>query len=376
MEKRNAKLQQVLQMAMLRLRKDTLLRVELETEEKRLEYRPDPQQPEILRSEDGARVALAGLGKQLAQLMADKPRAVVRFVERGRLISIDLLPRDVKLAVSTLDKPSCHLRPEYGTRQEFIRVEEARHLLQALDLVSPEGKVRADRRRKFYQVDRFVELVDEMIADWHQDRPLVILDCGCGKSYLSFVLNYWLTERRRIPCRVVGIDGNPAVIDASREILRTLGYRNMEFALSSIMDYRPRGPVDMVLSLHACDTATDEALALGIHLASKYIIAVPCCQAALRERLDLGPWQPVARHNIFRNKLADVLTDGLRVAALEARGYRVSVSEYVSPLDTPKNIMLRAVARDGKGNDAYNGLKQHVEGELPLEICLARLASR
>lgn len=378
MNARNSKLRQVLQMAVMRLQQqDTLRQVEVDLGEKTLVYTPEPDRPCVLRSADGKAVELAGLGRQLEQLLADKPRAEVRFVQRGTMVTIDVLPREVKFSLSTLDQPKKHRRADYGTRQQFIRVEEAGDLLRALDLVSSEGKVRADRRRKFYQVDRFVELVDEIIGEWQQNRPLTILDCGCGKSYLSFVLNYWLTERRRIPCQVIGIDGNPAVIEASREIQRTLGYRNMEFVATSILDYRPPGPVDMVLSLHACDTATDEALALGLHLASRYIIAVPCCQAALRERLDFGPWQPVARHSIFRNKLADVLTDGLRAAALEARGYRVSVVEYVSPLDTPKNIMLRAVARqDGRGADGYQSLLQHVDGQLPIEDYLARLAGR
>jgi hypothetical protein len=133
----------------------------------------------------------------------------------------------------------------------------------------------------------------------------------------------------------------------------------------------------MVLSLHACDTATDEAVALGLHMGSKYIISVPCCQAALRDRIDYSPWQAVARHNIFRNRLSDVLTDGLRVAALEARGYKVSVVEYVSPLDTPKNIMLRAVGRgrDGVWSD-YRQLQGLVEDLLPVERFLQELNNR
>lgn len=137
------------------------------------------------------------------------------------------------------------------------------------------------------------------------------------------------------------------------------------------MAYKPVGPVDMVLSLHACDTATDEALAQGIHLKSKYIIAVPCCQAALRERLDYSPWEAVAKHSIFRNRLADVLTDGMRTIGLTARGYKVSVVEYVSPLATPKNIMLRAIRTGEPGNwEPYDALQGLVEGSLPLEDCL------
>jgi SAM-dependent methyltransferase len=234
--------------------------------------------------------------------------------------------------------------------------------------------VRADRRRKYYQVDRFVELVDEVLEQWNDKRPLTILDCGCGKSYLSFVLNYWLTEKRRISCRVIGIDANESVISTSRAIQQRLNYRNMEFHKSSILEYKPSDPVDMILSLHACDTATDEALALGIYLGSKYIISVPCCQAALRERIDYSPWQAVVRHSIFRNRLSDVLTDGLRTAALEARGYKVSVVEYVSPLDTPKNIMLRAVKAGEVGDSAaYSELQNLVQGILPLESFLQTL---
>lgn len=247
-------------------------------------------------------------------------------------------------------------------------------LLQALGIASPEGKVRADRRRKYYQVDRFVELVDQILEEWDEPRPLTILDCGCGKSYLAFVLNYWLMEKRRFSCRIIGIDSNEEVIASSIGIQRRLNYRNMEFHKSSILEYKPAGPVDMILSLHACDTATDEALALGIFLNCKYIISVPCCQAALRQRIDYTPWQAIARHSIFRNRLADVLTDGLRTAALEARGYKVSVAEYVSPLDTPKNIMLRAVkTKDTADDTAYRQLQELVEGRLPLESFLQSL---
>jgi len=281
------------------------------------------------------------------------------------------------MTFSTLETPAHQQPVESGTRQQFVKVDEALELLQALEIVSPQGKVRADRRRKYYQGDRFVELVDGMLDQWDEPRPLTILDCGCGKSYLSFVLNYWLTEKRRIPCKVIGIDGNKGVIESSRKIQRHLNYRNMEFQVSSILDYQATGPVDMVLSLHACDTATDEALAMGIHLNSKYIISVPCCQAALRDRLDYSPWQGVAKHSIFRNRLSDVLTDGLRVAALESRGYKVSVVEYVSPLDTPKNIMLRATVQ-GRGNDGeeYLKLQGFVEGMLPVEEYLLILKNR
>lgn len=378
MDTRQIKIQRTLQMAMLRLQDSTALqRVEVEAGQRSLVLKVDPAQPQTLQGE-GIRVQLKDLPAYLLAQVEAEPRAGIRFLERGTQVNIELYPGDVKMNISTLDSPADHHQPvEFGTRQQFIQAGEAMELLQALGIASSEGKVRADRRRKYYQVDRFVELVDEILKDWRERRPLVILDCGCGKSYLSFVLNYWLTEKRRIPCKIIGIDGNAQVIEASRRVQRRLNYRNMEFLVSSIRDFRPREKVDMVLSLHACDTATDEALALGIHLNCQYIISVPCCQAALRDRIDYGPWQAVARHSIFRNRLSDVLTDGLRVAALEARGYKVSVVEYVSPLDTPKNIMLRAVARGGRPEEAeYRQLQSLVEGVLPLESMLQILNSR
>lgn len=375
MDKRAQKLRQSLQMVMLRLSdSEVLQRVEVETPKGVEVFKAEAATPNTLRSEGGRQLPLNELPRFLAEIMEGVEKGSIRFVERGTLLTLAVLAQDVRLSMSTLAAP-VHQQPvETGTRQQFIKVGEALELLQALEIASPEGKVRADRRRKYYQVDRFVELVDEVLEQWNDKRPLTILDCGCGKSYLSFVLNYWLTEKRRISCRVIGIDANESVISTSRAIQQRLNYRNMEFHKSSILEYKPSDPVDMILSLHACDTATDEALALGIYWGSKYIISVPCCQAALRERIDYSPWQAVVRHSIFRNRLSDVLTDGLRTAALEARGYKVSVVEYVSPLDTPKNIMLRAVkTADGGDIAAYSELQNYVQGLLPLEGFLQTL---
>lgn len=372
MERRGSKLRQCLALVMARLGDGQgLQRVEIES----------PAATEVLIVEGdqlqgagGKKLPLPALPLYLEELFNEADKGTIRFVERGTLLTIAIKGREATLAISTLDAPRHQQPVETGTRQNFIKVGEALELLQALAIASPAGKVRADKRRKFYQVDRFVELVDEIVGEWREKRPLTILDCGCGKSYLSFVLNYWLVEKRRIPCRIIGIDENENVIQASRDIQKRLNYRNMEFRQSSILAYKPTGPVDMVLSLHACDTATDEALAQGIHLKSKYIIAVPCCQAALRERLDYSPWEAVAKHSIFRNRLADVLTDGMRTSALTARGYKVSVVEYVSPLATPKNIMIRAMRTEAAGNsEPYERLQTLVEGSLPLEECLKLL---
>ncbi|HSL93928.1 MAG TPA: SAM-dependent methyltransferase, partial [Bacillota bacterium] len=172
-----------------------------------------------------------------------------------------------------------------GTRQQFVNASEAADLFRAIGIMSEDGQIKGDKRRKLYQVDRFIELVAQMLANWPEGRELTILDCGCGKSYLSFALNYYIHEKLRKSCYFIGIDNNAKVIAASRAIQEKLMYRNMEFVVSDVQDYRPQRRVDMVLSLHACDTATDMALALGVGLGSKYIVAVPCCQSALNDEI-------------------------------------------------------------------------------------------
>ncbi len=264
----------------------------------------------------------------------ERMHTTVIKLERGKL-STRILPR------SAADRSET-AAVEPGTRQAFIEAQSAAPLLTRLGIMAADGSIPPQRRRKLFQVDRFVELVDSMIRDWPRDRVLRVLDCGSGKSYLSFVLNHYLTDVRRLRCHFTGIDAERTLVQSSAALARDLGYRNMDFVHSSIAAHQPEQRVDLVLSLHACDTATDEALALGVAAEAWAIVAVPCCQAALTEQLEFGPLAPMARHGVFRRQLAATITDGLRALGLERHGYRVSVDRYVSALHTPKNTMLRA----------------------------------
>jgi len=255
---------------------------------------------------------------------------------------------------------------ETGTRQDFIKASAASKMLKATGIMSASGEIKGDKRRKYYQVDRFVELLSHMLEEWPQGKELVVLDSGCGKSYLSFALNHYLHEVLGKKCYFLGVDSNPEVIKSSRSIQQELNYRNMDFSVEDLVSYVPKKRPDMVLSLHACDTATDLAIALGLRLEAKYIVAVPCCQAALTEEISYGVLDEVGRHPVLRLRLADTITDLLRVLAIEASGYKVSVVEYVSPLDTPKNIMIRAekIAKVNREKlQAYEGLKKALKIE-------------
>ncbi|MDP4179351.1 MAG: SAM-dependent methyltransferase, partial [Bacillota bacterium] len=246
-------------------------------------------------------------------------------------------------------------------RNYYIKVGKADSLLKEIGIMTKDGKIKNDKIRKYNQIDHYVELLEGILEKLPQNQTINILDCGCGKSYLTFVLNYYLTEVKRKKCHFIGLDYSKSVIDASRKMAENLNYRNMEFHALDINDYKPDKTIHVVISLHACDTATDMALALGIKVSSEVIIAVPCCHKEILSQYSFEPFKEILKHGIFKARMADVLTDGMRSMLLEAKGYDVSVVEYISPLETPKNLMIRAVKVKGENSaaiDEYTKLMQ------------------
>lgn len=223
----------------------------------------------------------------------------------------------------------------------------ARPLLRAIGLLGPDGFVRRDQRRKYNQIVYLAEDLKEAISTLPRNRELLFVDCGCGKSQLLLVLNYLATEELGLRARFVGIDIDPAATARAERLRGELGYANMEYVASAVRSWRAPEHIDVVLSLHACDTATDEALALGVVSRARVIIAVPCCHAEVAAQVSSPLLDPVLGHGTLRARFGDWLTEALRVLTLESHGYEVRVSEYVSPLDTPKNLMILARAGDG-----------------------------
>ncbi|QAA30244.1 class I SAM-dependent methyltransferase [Clostridium manihotivorum] len=228
-------------------------------------------------------------------------------------------------------------------RDYFIKVGKADALLKEIGIMSQSGKIKNDKIRKYNQIDHYVEILDGTLEALPKNEVLTILDCGCGKSYLTFVLNYYLTEVKKRKCHFIGLDISEGVINSSKKMAENLGYRNMEFHAIDIKKFSPKRKIHMVISLHACDTATDMAIALGIKVESDSIIAVPCCHRELLNQYSYEPLKGILKHGILKARIADALTDGMRSMMLESKGYNVSVVEYISPLETPKNLMIRAV---------------------------------
>ena len=292
--------------------------------------------------------------------------AEIIYTERGARIVVDANDKKVNMRhEDALDDVPQTSVVQTG-REYVVNPALAKDLLTEIGILAKNGKIKNDKIRKYNQIDYFVELMQGVLKEIGDRDEYVILDAACGKSYLSFVLNFYLREILRKKCRFIGVDYSKTVIDASKRMAKNLGYNNMEFIKADLTEYTPSVRPDIVISLHACDTATDMALGLGIRSKSRAIVCVPCCHKDILKQYSYEPFEPIMKYGILKARLADTLTDGIRAAYLESVGYRVSMVEYISPLETPKNIMIRAVytgKENAKSRADYENLKEmlHVE---------------
>ncbi len=274
------------------------------------------------------------------------------YTERFYKILISCDEKNVKLKNEEL-KDDNELNPNaLLSRDYLIKPQLAKDLLFEIGIMTKDGKIKNDKIRKYNQIDHYLEIISPLIDELPKNRRINILDCGCGKSYLSFALNYYLTEIKKLKAQFVGIDISKKVIDSSIEIAKNLNFKNMNFLNLDINDYKSKDEIHIVISLHACDTATDMALASGVKSNAKIIIANPCCHKEMLNSYGYEPFKDVIKHGILKARLADTLTDGMRALLLEGYGYDVSVVEYISPLETPKNILIKAIKKHGI-NDIY-----------------------
>lgn len=206
-------------------------------------------------------------------------------------------------------------------------------------VMTADGKVYADKQEKFRQINRFTELIADVIGD---EKTLSIVDFGCGKSYLGFAVEHYC-RKKGIYATVTGIDLKADVIETCEQIAERCGLDNMRFVCGDIADY-PLEKADMVISLHACDTATDYALYNAVRAKVKYIFSVPCCQHELNATMTDDSL--LSKYGIVRERTAALVTDAVRAALLESMGYRVQVLEYVDSEHSLKNLMIRAVFAD------------------------------
>ena len=208
------------------------------------------------------------------------------------------------------------------------------------------------KQAKFRQINRFIEHVTEIYKHLPSDGELNILDLCCGKSYLSFAVYHYLTVTMNRKVNMVGIDLKKDVIEFCNRTAQNLGYTGLQFHACNIDDYPYASPVHLVVSLHACDIATDIVLTKAIELGAKVILSTPCCQKELLQNLDTNAFAFVTKYPMLKKKLCDALTDALRLERLAAYGYEVTALELTDPDDTPKNILLRAIKKSDGNKQA------------------------
>lgn len=231
-----------------------------------------------------------------------------------------------------------------------------------LSLMTKEGRIVKAGYDKYKQINRFLEFIEDVADKLPSDREVNILDFGCGKSYLTFAVYYYLKELRGLDVRITGLDLKEDVIEKCNGLRDKYGYDKLDFICGDVATYEPGGQTDVMMTLHACDTATDYALYNAVRWGAKVILSVPCCQHEVNKQIDSSLLQPVLRYGIIKERMSALITDAVRAELLRAFGYDVQLLEFIDMEHTPKNILIRAVL-----NNAGSGIKPDgTEHTLPL----------
>lgn len=234
-------------------------------------------------------------------------------------------------------------------RQKRYILEEGKPVafLEDLGVMKADGKVVRSRYDKFRQINRFLEFIEDILPRLDKSRENVIIDFGCGKSYLTFAMYYYLHELKGYEVRIIGLDLKQDVIDHCNRLSVAYGFDKLKFYHGDIASYDGVDHVDMVVTLHACDTATDYALEKAVKWDASVILSVPCCQHELNKQMDNELLRPVLQYGLIKERMAALYTDALRAEILENRGYRTQILEFIDMEHTPKNILIRAVKQGG-----------------------------
>ncbi len=280
---------------------------------------------------------------------------------------------------STAPKPP---EPAHNRKKQYILSEdEPIPALIDMGVFTKDGRIAAPMRDKFVQINRFLEIVRDAInEDGYLERknaePLRIIDFGCGKSYLTFVLYHYLVNILGIRVSMTGLDLKADVIAKCADAAKRYGYDSLTFERGDIAEYNANAPADMVVTLHACDTATDYALHNAICRGARMILSVPCCQHELNGQIASDRLKLITRYGIIKERFAALMTDAIRANLLESRGYKTQVLEFVDLSHTPKNLLIRAIkkrpALDNAGRIALDEAKALME-EFSLEPTLYSL---
>lgn len=302
--------------------------------------------------------------------------------EDFKQINAFTLAEDIQILASKPEKARITTKPatkgmpslEHNKTKNYIIADGVPcDFLIRLGVMEESGKVIQKHYSKFRQINRYLEIVEDVFPYLPTGRVLKIIDFGCGKAYLTFALYYYLRIRKNRDVQIISLDLKKDVIRFCRKIAEDLHYDGLEFLMGDIADYRS-DQADMVVTLHACDTATDYALINAVSWNTKVILSVPCCQHELFSQIENDLHQPMLKYGILKDRLTEYLTDGLRGLKLEAAGYEVAMIEFTSLEHTARNIMIKAIktgspgsARAAKAQAEYEALRDFYQVEPTIE---------
>ena len=304
------------------------------------------------------------------ELASAKGSAQILVSKNGKMTVKVKKNRPVK-GQAKIQAPSTLL--DHNRKKKYV-LEEGKPIpfLQDLGVMTADGRIVHSRYDKFRQINRFLEFVQDILPKLPKGREINIIDFGCGKSYLTFAMYYYLKELNGFDIRVIGLDLKQDVIDHCNQLARKYGFEKLAFYHGDIASYEGVDQVDMVVTLHACDTATDYALAKAVRWNASVILSVPCCQHELNRQMKNDMLEPVLQYGLLKERMAALYTDGIRAEILENHGYRTQILEFIDMEHTPKNVLIRAV-KEGKGKKNGKKLQEmmdflHVENTLAKEI--------
>ena len=292
---------------------------------------------------DAARLCALVSGWAQINLLTTQGDAELRASKKGKvtLIGGDKLAR----AMEQTDAPLAKI--ESNNREKNHILSGGEPFLKLLDVSDENGRVRDKRQSKFRQINRFLELIRDCVGHLPAEGTLRICDLCCGKSYLSFAAYHYFTNVLGRKVKMTGVDLKPDVVAYCNEVAKKLGFDGLEFLCGDVNKYECNEHVHLVISLHACDIATDFVLNKATEWQTDVILSTPCCHHEMNHTLECETLSFIAKHSMLRQKLCDAATDALRLARLEACGYSVCALELIDPEETPKNVMLRALKRKG-----------------------------
>jgi len=309
---------------------------------------------ENIKPEELADALVKSLMEEFSQLdgWSRKGTHLIKVSKKGKVLYKEKI--EAKEAANGAECAECQpaskqaddlFKPQNRQKKYLLEAKDAPQPLVDLGVVTKEGKVVASRYDKYKQINRFIEMIDNGIGP--RVKHLNIIDFGCGKSYLTFVLYHYLVQVRGIDAHVVGLDLKADVIEKCNAIAKRYGYENLRFEVGNIDGYQPDFQVDMVITLHACDTATDFALFNAIQWNTPRIYSVPCCQHELGGQMKRQTAGSLTEYGLIKERFAALLTDALRADILKAQGYQVDLLEFVDMEHSPKNLLIRAVKETG-----------------------------